>query len=125
VTINSIDWKAHGLAISYFTGKKRHFLQFIHKWLPLNASHSLKAEGTGRLCPVWVQTDKDHHHLLACNHPTPMTQWHISAITFQNFFRTYCKLIHPILIQLLTMSFTDWCATPKLQQPDFVQPQVL
>jgi hypothetical protein len=47
-TINSIDWKSHGLPISYFTGRKQKtILQFIHKWLPLNASHSIQAEGTG------------------------------------------------------------------------------
>jgi hypothetical protein len=37
--------------------------------------------------------------------------------------RKYCKFIHPTLIQLLTLSPTDWRTSPIPQRPYFVQTQ--
>jgi hypothetical protein len=122
--INSIDWKSHGTAISYFTGRtKKTILQYIHKWLPLIASHSLQAEGSGRLCPFCHQSDEDHHHFLACQHNTPTTQWQLASTTLQQKLNKYSKHIHPTLIQLLILSLTTWRTTPKPQRPAFLQPQ--
>jgi hypothetical protein len=96
--INKIDWKAHGIAISYLNGRKQKTtLQFIHKWLPINASHSVQASGTGKLCPYCQQCDEDHHHFLSCAHPTSQQQWKNAAQLLRQKITNYNKHIHPTL----------------------------
>jgi hypothetical protein len=122
--INNIDWTAHGHAISSLTGRQQKTtLQFIHKWLPLNASHSLQAEGTGRLCPFCHQEDEDHLHFISCLHDSVIDQWKNATETIQKKLHNYSKSIHPTLIKLLTLSITEWKTISQPPRPSFVQPQ--
>jgi hypothetical protein len=122
--IETINWKQHGDALSSITGRQQKtVLQFIHKWLPINTSHSQQAEGTGRLCPYCQQTDETHQHLLACQHPALQEQWFLAAQDIQQKISKYSKLIHPTIIKLIILGITEWRNTENPQRPNFVQPQ--
>jgi hypothetical protein len=107
--INNIDWPAHGNAISCLTGGQQKItLQFIHKWLLVNASHSLQAEGTGCLCPLCHQEEEDHIHFNSCQHTIVTDQWKKATDKLQKKLHNYTKSIHPTITQLLSMSLTEW-----------------
>jgi hypothetical protein len=51
--IKTIDWTSHGIALNNLHHRqKKTIIQFNHRWLPLNTSHSLQFTGTARLCPL-------------------------------------------------------------------------
>jgi hypothetical protein len=50
--LDNILWNSHGDALTASTIRKyKAVSQFIHKWLPINASYSKQSIGTVRLCP--------------------------------------------------------------------------
>jgi hypothetical protein len=74
--IDLIDWTSHGKALASLPQRQQKTtIQFNHRWLPLNASHSLQAETTGRLCPHCQHDEETHQHYLQCPHPAPTLQW--------------------------------------------------
>jgi hypothetical protein len=67
--INNIHWRAHGKAIQTLTGRQyKTITQFIHSWLPINASYAQDLVGDGKLCPFCLSTNETHEHFLSCQH---------------------------------------------------------
>jgi hypothetical protein len=122
--IDSIDWQQHGYALASITGRQlKTTIQLIHKWLPINTSHSLQAIGTGRLCPYCQQTEETHQHLLSCQNTALQEQWTIATQEIRQKITKYSKLIHPTIIQLIILGITEWRTTPTPTRPEFVEPQ--
>jgi hypothetical protein len=98
-------------------------IQFNHRWLPLNASHSIQAESTGKLCPHCLSEDESHQHFLQCPHPAPVNQWTNATQQVIHRLRKYNKNIDNTLIQLITLSILEWRTTKSPARPQFLQPQ--
>jgi hypothetical protein len=98
-------------------------IQFNHRWLPLNASHSIQAESTGKLCPYCLHEDESHQHFLQCPHPAPTLQWTNAMQQIINRLRTYNKNIDSTLIRLITLSLLEWRTTKSPPRPQFLLPQ--
>jgi hypothetical protein len=120
-TVNNIMWKEHGRALTNIPKRMcKTITQFNHEWLPVNASHSMNAVGTGRLCPFCATCDEDQHHFISCTHPHLMESWSEAAGTIKSKLTSYDKLIHHHLIQLISLSVTDWRTTPTPPIPLFL-----
>jgi hypothetical protein len=116
-----VDWKSHGKALATIHGRRQKTItQFMYRWLPLSASHSLQAEGTGRLCPYCQQDDETHVHFLTCPHPEANQQWSGISDTIQSKLQKYNKNIDNTLIRLIRMAITHWRDTPRPPRPDFL-----
>jgi hypothetical protein len=123
-TIDMVDWRSHGKALATIHGRRQKTItQFVYRWLPLNASHSLQAEGTGKLCPFCQQDDETHRHYLICNHPEANNNWVEIAQQLQSKLHKYNKNLDNMLIRLLTMAVTDWRDTPRPPRPAFLPMQ--
>jgi hypothetical protein len=117
-------WKQHGKAlISLPKRMSKTIIQFNHDWLPVNASHSINAVGTGRLCPFCTSCDEDQHHFLSCTHPHITKLWNDAAVVIKSKVTAYDKNIHHHLVQLLSLSISTWRTTPHPTQPPFLQPR--
>jgi hypothetical protein len=107
-TFNNICWEAHGKALQNLRGRRQKtIIQFIHQWLPCNASTSRSLAGTARLCPYCTCCEEDQTHFLQCKHNDLQKSWQSAATTFQSRMQSYNKTIHHHIIQLLTMSLTE------------------
>jgi hypothetical protein len=123
-TVNSIMWKQHGKALIGLPKRmSKTITQFNHDWLPVNASHSINAVGTGRLCPFCTTCDEDQHHFLCCTHPHITKLWNEAAVVIKSKVTAYDKNIHHHLIQLLSLSVSTWRTTSKPTLPPFLHPQ--
>jgi hypothetical protein len=94
----------------------------IQQWLPTNSSHSLKHIGTARLCPNCQSTDKDQTQFLESNHDTLQQNWATTAAKVYTKLEKYNKEIHPQLLQLLTLSITQWQQKSHLNNHHFCCP---
>jgi hypothetical protein len=122
--IDLIDWKSHGKALSYLPQRQQKTtIQFNHRWLPLNASHSLQEETTGRLCPLCKHKEETHQQFLQCPHPAPNLQWTTATQQIKTRLRAYNQLIVNILNKLIILALLEWRTTKTPQSPQFLQPQ--
>jgi hypothetical protein len=84
-TFNNICWEAHGKELYHLRGRRQKTtIQFIHQWLPCNASASRSLTGTARLCPYCMCCDEDQTHFLECKHTDLQQSWQSAATTFQS-----------------------------------------
>jgi hypothetical protein len=97
--------------------------QFIHKWLPLNASYSINAVDTVRLCPFCTTCEEDHQHFPECPHPGLNTLWQEAAISVKSKLRTYDKIVPNQLLLLIGLAITDWRNTPQPPKLEFLSQQ--
>jgi hypothetical protein len=122
--IDLIDWTSHGKALSYLPQRQQKTtIQFNHRWLPLNASHSLQEETTGILCPHCQHEEETHQHFLQCPHPAPNLHWTTATQQIKTRFRAYNKLIDNNLIKLIILALLECRTTKNPQRPQFLQPQ--
>jgi hypothetical protein len=120
--INSISWEAHGSALATLPQRQQKVTtQFIHKWLPTNASHSVQAEGSGRLCPYCNSDEETHQHYLNCNHPNARLQWSQTIQQITTKITKYNKNIDNTQIKLITLGLMEWRTTANPERPHFVQ----
>jgi hypothetical protein len=120
-TVNNIMWKQHGKALIILPKRMcKTITQFNHNWLPVNASYSKNATGTGRLCPFCTTCDEDQHHFLSCTHPLLTDQWKEATVTIKAKLTTYDKHVHHHLIQQIGLAVTNWRTTSR---PTFLHPQ--
>jgi hypothetical protein len=65
--IDDVDWFVKGKALGRLVGRsQKTILQYIHNWIPVNASPGAAKLGTARLCPFCQSTDETSDHLLSC-----------------------------------------------------------
>jgi hypothetical protein len=122
--INSINWRAHGKALASLSQRQQKAtIQFIHRWLPTNASHSVQAEGTGRLCPYCSSDEETHQHFLTYHHPEPTQLWAQTTQQIIIKIRKYNKNIDNTLIKLITLGILEWRTTNRPERPHFVNLQ--
>jgi hypothetical protein len=121
---NSTDWIAHGKALAALPQRQQRITtQFIHQWLPTNASHSVQAEGTGGLCPYCKSDEETHQQYLTCNHPESTQLWTQTIQQIITKIKKYNKCIDNILIKLITLGLLEWRTTIRPERPQFVNPQ--
>jgi hypothetical protein len=96
--------------------------QFNHGWLPVNASYSINATGTGRLCPFCSTSDEDQQHFLSCTHQHVTNQWKEASVTIKSKLIAYDKNINRQLIQLIGHAVVHWRTTPNPTMPSFLHP---
>jgi hypothetical protein len=89
-------------------------------YLSINASYSLNACGTGRLCPFCTSCDEDQHHFLTCTHQLLNDQWKESATIIQSKLTSYDKNNPRQLIQLIDLAVTEWRTTSTPTMPTFL-----
>jgi hypothetical protein len=122
--IDDICWTSHGKALTALPRRMHKTItQFLHKWLPLNASPSLNTIGTGRLCPFCTTCDEDHQHFLTCSHKQSVALWDEAASTVKARLISYDKQIHRHLINLIGLAITSWRGLSDPPVPDFLSPQ--
>jgi hypothetical protein len=120
-TFNDIEWRVHGKTLTSLPQRQQKTItQFIHKWLPTNASHSFENIGTARLCPYCQSTDEDQSHFLSCTHTTSSKQWIEASTKITTNLTSFNKKINPQIIHLITMAITVWRNTPHPTQPEFL-----
>jgi hypothetical protein len=109
----------------YFQGRQhKTIIQFIHGWLPVNASHSKTSAGTARLCPYCSSCDESQQHWLQCTHNELTILWKSAADTLARKLRKYNKNMDAKLVRLLGLAITDWRTTTSPSRPDFVTPNL-
>jgi hypothetical protein len=114
-------WKKHGKFLNNLPKRMcKTINQFNHGWLPVNASHSINASGTGRLCPFCLSCDEDQHHFLTCTHQHLNDQWKESSTIIESKMTSYDKNTPRQLIQLIGLAVTDWRTTSTPTMPDFL-----
>jgi hypothetical protein len=97
-------------------------IQFIHGWIPVNASYSKASIGTARLCPYCTSCDKSQQHWLQCTHDKLTNMWKTAADNVARKLRKYNKNIDVKLIRLLSLAITEWRTTKSPARPAFVTP---
>jgi hypothetical protein len=118
-TTEDILWQAHGNALSSLPRQmNKTITQFNNKWLPLNASHSIQASGTGKLCPFCISCNEDHQHFLCCSHQTVTELWQVAATKTKTKLIYYDKHVHRQVIHLIVRAMTDWKTTKAPPLPD-------
>jgi hypothetical protein len=124
ITMASIDWRAHGKAIRQLSQRQQKTItQFIHSWLPTNASHTQQRLGTGRLCPYCKSCEESQHHFLQCQHPKATSNWNAAATNIKNKLQKYNKNIDHRLIKLITTAVSQWRTTSKPEMPNNLPPK--
>lgn len=123
---DNIIWVAHGRALSSLPIRmSKTITQLNHKWLPLNASYSINATGTGRLCPFCSSCDEDHQHFLSCSHPQPTTLWREAASKITTKLIAYDNQVSRQLTRLLSQAVSTWRTTKSPPPPDWLSPEYL
>jgi hypothetical protein len=69
-TIQSIDWRAHELALSRRIHRRVHLTKLIHDILPTNDIASNWTPKRTEKCPSCPFTPEDRDHVLRCSHST-------------------------------------------------------
>jgi hypothetical protein len=117
-------WKQHGEALLRLPRRMgKTITQLNHEWLPVQASHSINASGTGRLCPFCTTCEETQHHFMSCNHSKLSELWNNAASTIKTKITAYDKSIHHHLIQLIGLAITSWRTNPAPSVPHFLAPQ--
>jgi hypothetical protein len=125
-TFDDIYWNGHKNALTSLPGRTyKSVTQFIHQWLPVNASHSKQLQGTARLCPYCTSCDEDQLHFLQCNHVDLQTAWKKAADIVHTKLTKYRSNTHHLLLKLITYSITAWRTSPTPPVPDFITPNLL
>jgi hypothetical protein len=120
-TVQDIHWQAHGSALATLTGRKLETItQFLHRWLPVNASHSKDGIDRSRLCPYCASCDETQDHFMQCTRRDITKAWTKAARSIKRHLKTYHSHTQHQLLRLLTLAITEWrnTATPKI--PDFL-----
>ena len=66
-TTDEIDWQVLSHAMARLSGNNKKIIQqFIHKWLPTNASKNQNKAPPHNLCPHCRTTPEDHQHFIHC-----------------------------------------------------------
>jgi hypothetical protein len=113
-TIADIHWAAHGKSLTKLPSRtSKTITQMLHQWLPVNASYSINAVGTGRLCPYCLTCEEDDRHFLSCPHPTPSHLWVQAASTITKALIRYDKHIDRQILRLISEAITKWRTTPQ------------
>jgi hypothetical protein len=123
-TMADIHWRAHGKALTKLPSRTcKTITQMLHQWLPVNASYSINALGTGKLCPFCSTCDEDDKHFLSCPHPIPSQMWSKAASTITKSLIRYDKHVDRQLLRLVIAAITEWRTTPHPIRPTWLDPQ--
>jgi hypothetical protein len=124
-TFRDIHWEAHGKAISSLPGRQyKTTTQFIHQWLPVNASYSKTSIGTARLCPYCLSCEETQEHFLSCTHDGLQKAWQTAAETVVKKIQRYNNQTSHYLLRLLSLSITTWRCTKQPTRPKFLPPHL-
>jgi hypothetical protein len=109
LTIQSIHWDAHALAIKNTTIPHTHLVKLLHKMLPTHALAN-KFDGGTRTCPLCGSSHEDFAHIIRCQHPS-RAQW-------RNTFLTDLRDLHlqtdtsPRLSAVMLDGIRQWFRSP-------------
>jgi hypothetical protein len=118
VTMSSINWRAYGKAINQLSQRQQKTItQFIHNWLPTNASHNQQRLGTGRRCLYCRSCEESQSHFLQCQHPQATLNWNEAAASIKKKLQKYNKSIDHRLIKLITTAVSQWRTKPNPEIP--------
>jgi hypothetical protein len=123
-TIADTHWTAHGKSLTKLPSRTcKTITQMIHQWLPVNATYSINAVGTGRLCPFCLTCDKDDRHFLSCLHPTLSHLWAQAARNITKALIRYDSQIDRQILRLISEAITKWRTTPTPTVPTWLHPK--
>jgi hypothetical protein len=123
-TIADIHWTAHGKSLTKLPSRmSKTITQMIHQWLPVNASYSINATGTGKLCPFCSTCDEDDRHFMSCPHPTPTHLWAQAARNINKALVRYDKHVDRQILRLLSEAVTNWRTTSQPTAPTWLHPK--
>ena len=111
LTIQSIHWDAHALAIKNTTIPHTHLVKLLHKMLPTHALAN-KFDGGTRTCPLCGSSHEDFAHIIRCQHPS-RAQW-------RNTFLTDLRDLHlqtdtsPRLSAVMLDGIRQWFRSPPM-----------
>jgi hypothetical protein len=121
---NDVCWNAHGKALTSLPRRmNKTITQFLHNWLPLNASHSINNLSTGKLCPFCTSCDEDHCHFLTCPHAKVNQLWLEAATTIKSKLASYDKQINHQLVRLIGHAIINWRNVKEPPLPEFLSPE--
>jgi hypothetical protein len=121
--VQDIQWQAHRQAISLFAGlKHKSIIQLLHKWLPVNVSHSKGSFGTASLCPFCMSCEETQEHFLSCQHDHLKQAWLAASTAVVRKRKTHDKELNHHVLRLIGLAITHWRTTKNPARPKFLPP---